>query len=354
MKNIFPFFILISTLLLFGCQSGQTKKDSPPTSKLKALIVDGENNHGVWPKTTMMMKDFLEQTGLFEVDIARTAFTWQGPHYDASIGMENIKDLLTMYPLNTDTKTTSVEDPVPDPNYNPDFEKYDVVISNMGWKASPWPAATKASFEKYMAEGGGLVVIHAADNAWSDWPAYNKMIGIGGWGGRDSTSGTHLYYNDSGTLLHDIPEGNCGFHGPQHEYVLETKAPDHPIMKGLPTKWLHNTDELYGRLCGPAENVTVLATANSGSEKNNPTDGEKMEYIGRHEPMLLAINYGKGRVFHTSMGHMDYSMECVGFMTTFQRGTEWATTGKVTQAVPKDFPSVSAVSLRKWEGLNSE
>ena len=52
----------------------------PAQGSLKALIIDGENNHGVWPMTTMMMKDYLKQTGLFSVDIQRTAYTWQGPH----------------------------------------------------------------------------------------------------------------------------------------------------------------------------------------------------------------------------------------------------------------------------------
>ena len=49
------------------------------------------------------------------------------------------------------------------------------------------------------------------------------------------------------------------------------------------------------------------------------------------------------------MGHMDYSMECVGFITTFQRGTEWAASGQVSQAVPDDFPKADATSSRKWK-----
>ena len=69
-----------------------------------------------------------------------------------------------------------------------------------------------------------------------------------------------------------------------------------------------------------------------------PPWNKKVSGSERHEPMLMAINYGKGRVFHTAMGHMDYSMECVGFITTLQRGAEWAATGEVTQKVPADFP----------------
>lgn len=317
-------------------------------SKLRALIIDGESNHGVWPKTTMMMKDYLEQTGLFQVDIKRTAYTWQGPHYDESIGLDDIKELLEMYPLESGTQTTPVEEPKPDPNFSPDFMDYDLVVTNFGWKASNWPEATRNSFEEYMANGGGLVVIHAANNSWGDWEAYNKMIGLGGWGGRNAESGTYANLDDSGQEHRDRPQGECGSHGPQHEFILQNQAPAHPVMKGLPHRWLHTEDELYDRLCGPAENMTILATAYSDAEKNSPPWNDEVTGTGRQEPMLFAIEYGNGRVFHTTLGHMDYSMECVGFITTFQRGSEWAATGEVTQDVPEDFPGTEKISVRKW------
>jgi type 1 glutamine amidotransferase len=62
--------------------------------------------------------------------------------------------------------------------------------------------------------------------------------------------------------------------------------------------------------------------------------------------MLMAINYGQGRIFHSTLGHFDYSMECVGFITTLQRGAEWAATGEVFQEVPADFPSKEKTSSR--------
>jgi len=70
---------------------------------------------------------------------------------------------------------------------------------------------------------------------------------------------------------------------------------------------------------------------------------------GRHEPMLITINFGKGRVFHTPMGDSDYSLECVGFIVAFTRGAEWAATGKVTQKeIPVDFPSANKSSQRPF------
>jgi len=60
----------------------------------------------------------------------------------------------------------------------------------------------------------------------------------------------------------------------------------------------------------------------------------------------MVVGYGKGRIFHTVMGHDLAALNCVGFIATYQRGTEWAATGKVTQKVPADFPSAGKVSTR--------
>lgn len=267
---------------------------------MKALIVDGQNNHKVWPETTKRMKSYLEETGLFTVDVATAA------------------------PKGTD------------PDFKPKFSDYAVVVSNFGHGAAAWPEETQKAFEEYVAGGGGFVVVHAADNSFPEWPAYNEMIGLGGWGGRNEKSGPYVYTNDKGDVIRDISPGRGGSHGKQWEFPVVIRDKDHPITAGMPLEWKHAQDELYDRLRGPAVNMQILATAESQSTM-------------RHEPMIFTIQYGKGRVFHTPMGHAEYSVECVGFIATFQRGTEWAATGKVTQKLPADFPTADKVSSRKFQ-----
>jgi type 1 glutamine amidotransferase len=100
---------------------------------------------------------------------------------------------------------------------------------------------------------------------------------------------------------------------------------------------MHQGDELYNSMRGPGKNMTVLATAYSDPANRG---------TGRNEPILLVLSYGKGRIFHTIMGHDVNALSCVGFITTFQRGTEWAAIGKVTQRVPATFPTAETVVYR--------
>ena len=193
----------------------------------------------------------------------------------------------------------------------------------------PWTEETKSSFETYMKEGGSRVVVHAADNSFRNWTEYNRMIGLGGWGGRNEKDGPYVYWKD-GELVRDDSPGRGGAHGKPWEYKVIVRDTEHPITKGLPTEFLQAKEELYDRLRGPAENMSILATAFAPED----TGGS-----GRHEPVLMTISYGEGRVFHTVMGHDAKSMRGVAFQEPLIRGTEWAATGEVT------FPAVAAAEL---------
>ncbi|MHC4460522.1 MAG: family 16 glycoside hydrolase [Planctomycetota bacterium] len=276
-------------------------KDLTGTARpeLTALIVDGQNNHS-WKTTTPPLKALLEETGIFQVDVA-----------------------------------TSPSRGKPMDSFKPEFARYDVVVMN--YTGDDWPDETNKALVDYMNKGGGLVIFHAADNAFPKWKEYNEMIAIGGWGGRNEKSGPMVRWKNNKMVLDNSP-GRGGTHGPQHAFQLITRDRHHPIMAGLPEKWMHSPDELYSKLRGPAKNMKILATAYADPAKRG---------TGEHEPALFTISYGKGRVFHTVLGHGPKQLKSVGFIVTYQRGTEWAATGRVTQVeVPADFPTADTVSLR--------
>ncbi|MFI3282498.1 MAG: ThuA domain-containing protein [Rikenellaceae bacterium] len=212
-------------------------------------------------------------------------------------------------------------------SFKPKFKGYDVIIMNLN--DVTWNEKTKLKFEKYVKCGGGVVIIHEADNAFADWEEYNRIIGLGGWGGRTKESGPYYYYKDGEMVRDSISDGRSGHHGRAGNFTITVRDPEHPIMKGLPASWLHYQDELYGDMRGPALEMEVLATAFS----QKATGG-----TGKEEPVLFTVKYGKGRTFHSVLGHTSAkngvisggSIENDGFQTTLLRGVEWAATGEVS------------------------
>jgi len=266
------------------------------------MILDGESGgpYHKWRLVTAVLRKQLEETGLFRVDVVTA------PPAGGDFG-----------------------------GFKPDFGKYQAVVLNYDAPDDRWPADLKASFERYVQAGGGLVTVHAADNAFPGWKAFNEMIGIGGWRDRTEQAGPFWYFKD-GKLVPDNTPGRAGSHGRRIPYPLTVRA-NHPITNGLPNTWMHQGDELYARLRGPGKNMTVLATAYSDPANNGS---------GHDEPQLLVLTYGKGRIFHTTLGHDIAALSSTDFVVTFQRGVEWAATGAVTQKVPASFPSPTIVSYR--------
>ena len=263
---------------------------------IRVLIVDGQNNHN-WKGTTPILKEFLTNSGRFSVDVATTPTNGQP---------KESWDL-----------------------FRPKFADYGVVLSN--YNGELWPEPVQRDLEDYVAKGGGLVIVHAANNAFPQWTEFNKMIGLG-W--RDAKFGDRLTVDEKGQPVRTPKgEGPGAGHGSQHEFTVIVREREHPVMLGLPVEWLHAKDELYHGQRGPATSMNVLATA-FAAKQTGGTDA--------HEPMVWWIPYGKGKVFTTVMGHAEYSMQCIGFQTIVNRGTEWAATGKVTIPVPPKFPTATA------------
>jgi uncharacterized protein len=263
----------------------------------KALIIDGQNGHD-WKATSPVLKKLIEETGLFAVDVA------------------------TSPPKGQDMS-----------RFQPNFAAYNVVVSN--YQGDAWPEATQKALADYVKGGGGLVIYHFACASFPEWKEYNDMIGLG-WGQLRQNTGVYVRFRD-GKVIRDDSPGKAGGHGPKQPFQIVVRDPDHPIMKGLPSAFMHVPDELYGWLRGPGANLTVLATAFAPKDLGGS---------GEHEPVLFTVTYGKGRVFQNAIGHTPEELKSVAFIATFQRGVEWAATGKVTQPVPADFPTADKASVR--------
>jgi hypothetical protein len=293
-KQIFIILIVAGLLSFFAaCKNEAT---------YRTLIITGQNTHN-WKASSPVLKTILDETGLFASEIAITP--------------EKGGDMNT---------------------FTPDFSKYKLIV--LDYNGDSWSEKTKASFLKYVSDGGGVVVYHAANNSFPDWKEYNEICGLGGWNNRNQKDGPYVYYKRN-QLVTDTSAGIGGSHGKRLDFEVKLRNTTHPITKGLPVRWMHGNDELYSRLRGPAKNMEILATAYADTSSNG---------TGRDEPILMTITYGKGRIFHTAMGHADEgggpAMQCAGFIVTLQRGAEWAATGNVTQEIPFDFPNTTGVILR--------
>ncbi len=289
------------TLLALACGALLFAAVPSQAAPIRVMLLDGDSASAhPWQPITAVLKQELDEAGIFQTDIVTA-------------------------PKAADPEIA---------NFKPDFSKYQVIVLN--YDANDWPDSLKTPFEEFVKNGGGLVTVHAAETAFPNWKAFNEMVGASGFRGRTDKDGP-LWFMKDGKLASDTAPGNAGAHGRRVPYIVTVQDANHPITKGLPKTWMHQGDELYNKLRGPGSNMTVLASAFSDPANQG---------TGRDEPQLIVVNFGKGHVFNTVAGHDANAMSSVDWLVTFQRGTEWAATGKVTQKVPADFPTAQSVSYR--------
>jgi type 1 glutamine amidotransferase len=294
--------LVVAGLTLSAAVGGEGK------GKIRVVIIDGQNNHD-WRSTTPFLKKVLLKSGRFSVDVST-----------APLSQDDIKKKRGL-PKGWES--------IPFP---PDLSKYDVVLSN--YNGDSWPKDFQKALDDNLKDGKiALVIVHAANNSFGGWKEYNLMIGMG-W--RNRNFGDRLTVDEQGKEVR-VPKGKgpSEGHGAQHAFKIVVRDSGHPITKGMPKEWMHAQDELYHGMRGPALHVHLLATAYDDKSKGG---------TGENEPMIWTVSYGKGRVFHTPMGHDLNGMRCIGFITTLLRGTEWAATGKVTQPIPSNFPEPDKTS----------
>lgn len=294
-------FSLLAAALLAGTTIPGT---AAPPKTVRVLLIGGQNNHD-WAKSTPFMAGLLAQPLHFSVAVSNTP------------------------PAGAPAEAWD--------NWNPSFAAFDCVV--LDYNGQMWPERVQSNFVAYVANGGGAVVIHAANNAFTGWKEYERMVGLL-WRGKDY--GDSVYVDDEGKLVRENPnEGRGMGHGGQYDWKMTTRDREHPITAGLPERWMHAHDELYHGQRGPAKDLHLLLTAYS-----DPAPGRGG--TGKHEPIVWWVPFGKGKVVVNLMGHVGElgSMRCVGFQTVLIRSCEWVATGRCTLPVPQDFPGPDSVRMR--------
>lgn len=201
--------------------------------------------------------------------------------------------------------TVDVEEKVPD--LKPDsFASYAVILSNFntfgpGAPTKTWDAATKKGLIDHLAKGHGLVIVHAGSSGFYDWPEFQKLA-CGTWEGKTS-------------------------HGQIHINQVTFTDAESPITKDLKPFWIR--DEFW-QDTKVAPGAKALASV---------TPDKAHQGTGKPENILFTTEVDHARGFAIFLGHDAVSMKNSAWRSLLQRGTEWAATGKVTIAPPKDWPA---------------
>ena len=99
-------------------------------------------------------------------------------------------------------------------------------------------------------------------------------------------------------------------HEKNRDLKVKNIAPDHPVMRGFPEEWLDPRDELY-------KNEKLW-------EHFNPLAKAYGEDTKKDHFVIWTNQYGKARVFGTTLGHGNHTMEDPVYLDLVTRGLLWA------------------------------
>jgi len=207
-------------------------------------------------------------------------------------------DAITRLGKQRNWKVTSSDDPAvftPDTLGSTDVVVFAVTSGNV------LDAETRSRLESFFRTGGGFVGIHSAAHTELDWTYYTTSL-------LPVTFKTHPDpYNGAPS---NILAGS-----------LDILAPDHPIVAGVSTPWLH-ADEFYVFWERP-ENVPGLNLLIALDESKLGPEYPDSLRVGFH-PLAFAHQNDGMRVFYTALGHTDESYSEADFLRVLAQGIDWA------------------------------
>lgn len=286
-------------IVLIGCLvlTGTTRNES----SIRTLVITGAAPYGYhpWERNIELIEPRLE------------AFDVANVEYHIAAGLEDWR------------------------KWDGDYRDYDAIVIIYYWSQAP--GAELEKLDRYVRDGGALVIVHSALAGFWGQETFDRWTGIA-YREHDPGYGHNLAFNEKGERIIRSPgEGAGSAHAPIGPFQIHTRDPDHPIMDGLPKSWMQSSDELYYNLRGPDTNLHVLAVAEAPD--------------GSYAPQAWVRQHGEGRIFCLTPGHHEPGASSVGFITLLARGIEWTATGDVTLAVPANFPGENepATELPRFE-----
>ena len=189
---------LLLTALALPLLTGQGRGPSGPP-KLQVLIITGQNGHD-WKGTTPVLRKELEDTGRFEVRI-NSEIRGAGPETFSALRCRGCELLRTR-----------------------------AGATSLGRSRRQRPG-------RLVRSGKGLVIYHFSLAAFNGWTEYEKMS-AGNW------------------------RPGHGHHSARHDFSVDIKDADHPVLAGMKTPLPVLNEELYSNLkWQPEGTYHVLATA---------------------------------------------------------------------------------------------
>ncbi|MGD9419991.1 MAG: ThuA domain-containing protein [Verrucomicrobiota bacterium JB025] len=293
--------------------------DTPP---IAVLVIEGSSNHD-WQRRLAILQAILTRDGSFSMDVS-------------------------VVPQDTSSQDWA--------DWSPDFSRYDVVFSGYrdGTTGAPWPAAARTAFASYIANGGGFIAFHEANQAFESWHEYREIVGLA-W--HDAATGTAFTIApDDSLVTHPPGSGLATGHGARADSLVKRHSLPavHPIHAGLPAQWMAADLEVVRFPRGIAPDLAAKVTILSYTTDPDPPAGE----APLQHPVEWTTSYGSGRIYGTTYGHVwddqaePEGMRCAAFQETLVRALKWCAGRAPGSGVPSDFPDSTAISLRPYtEGL---
>lgn len=135
----------------------------------------------------------------------------------------------------------------------------------------------RANLVKFLGQGKGLVLVHWASGAFPYWPEYANIAGR------------------CQQRKHDV----------RAPFTVRIVNREHPVTRGMQD--FEADDELFFDFTGDRP-IEILASARSVK-------------LGTDQPMAFVLQYGRGRVFQTPLGHDVKALQMPGVSELLRRGT---------------------------------